>query len=115
MRQLRRLLPYLARHRRALVLGLACLLVTTGLSVASPWVLRNAVDDLTRAVTREKLWLYAGLLLGLVLLEGVFRYFMRMGLIRLSREIEFELRDDIFTHLTLLPPRFYQSQRVGDV
>jgi ATP-binding cassette subfamily B multidrug efflux pump len=115
MRQLRRLLPYLARHRRALLGGLACLLVTTGLAVASPWVLRYAVDDLTAGVTRAKLWLYAGLLLGLVLLEGVFRYFMRMVLIRLSREIERELRDDIYAHLTRLSARYYQSHRVGDV
>jgi ATP-binding cassette, subfamily B, multidrug efflux pump len=115
MRQLRRLLPYLARHRRVLIAGLLCLLMTTALSVASPWVLRHAVDDLAQAVTRQKLWLYAGLIMGLMLVEGVFRYLMRMGLIRLSREIEFELRDDIFAHLTLLPARFYQSQRVGDV
>ena len=54
MTHLRRLLPYLRRHRRPLVLGLVCLLLTTLLSVASPWVLRYAVDDLTHALTRGK-------------------------------------------------------------
>ena len=44
MRHLRRLLPYLARHRARLLGGTACLLVTTALSVASPWVLRHAID-----------------------------------------------------------------------
>ena len=72
-------------------------------SVASPWVLRHAVDDLTLAVTRDKLvalrrrssW-------ALVLVEGVFRYQMRMILIGISREIEYELRNDLFAHLTRL-------------
>ncbi|HET8648088.1 MAG TPA: ABC transporter ATP-binding protein, partial [Vicinamibacteria bacterium] len=115
MKHLRRLLPYLRRHRRALAGGIACLLVTTALSVASPWVLRYAVDDLTRALTRSKLLLYAGTLVGLVLVEGVFRYFMRLVLISTSRDIEYELRDDVFAHLTRLSAGYYHRHRVGDI
>ena len=69
--QLRRLLPGLARHRRALLWGLLALALTTAFSVAGPWVLRHAIDDLALAVTRQKLWLYAGLILALILVEGV--------------------------------------------
>lgn len=112
---LRRLRPHVLRHRRALVLGLLCLLATTALSVLSPWVLRHAVDDLALAVTRQKLWLYAGAILGLVSVEGAFRYGMRMLLIGVSREIEYDLRNDVYRHLTLLSPRYYQSNRVGEV
>jgi ATP-binding cassette subfamily B protein len=113
--QLRGLLPYLRRHRRALQRGLVFLLATTALSVLSPWVLRHAIDDLTLRVTREKLLLYAGVIVGVVLVEGVFRYYMRMVLIGLSREIEYELRNDLFAHLTRLPARYYQGQRIGDL
>ena len=112
---LRRLIPSLARHRRALVLGLLALLATTALSVANPWVLRLAIDDLTVAVTRGKLWLYAGTILGLAAVEGFFRYHMRMALIRVSREIEYDLRNDVFHHLTRLAPRYYQQNRIGEV
>jgi len=115
VRYLRRLLPYVRRHRARIAGGLLCLVLTTALSVASPWVLRYAVDDLTLRVTREKLWLYSGLIVGLVLLEGVFRYYMRMVLISVSREIEYELRGDLFAHLTRLSARYYQSHRVGDI
>lgn len=115
MRQLRRLLPYLSRHRAALARGLAALAATTLLQVASPWVLRHAIDDLTLQVTWRKLWLWAGLVVGLVLGEGVFRYWMRTILIGMSREMEYELRNDIFAHLTRLPARFYQQSRIGDV
>ena len=115
MRHLRRLLPYLRRHRARMAWGLLCLVLTTALSVASPWVLRYAIDDLTLKVTREKLWLYASAIVGLVLVEGVFRYYMRMVLISISREIEYEVRGDLFAHLTLLPARYFQSHRIGDI
>jgi ATP-binding cassette subfamily B protein len=98
-----------------MVLGLVCLLVTTALSVASPWVLRYAIDDLVREVTRGKLWVYSGLIVALVCLEGVFRYHMRMILIGISREIEYALRNDVFRHLATLPAAYYQSQRIGEV
>ncbi len=112
---LRRLLPGLARHRRLLLVGLLALALTTALSVASPWVLRHAIDDLASAVTRQKLWLYAGLVLALVATEGVFRYQMRMILIGLSREMEYELRNQVFEHLTRLSARYYQQSRIGEV
>ena len=112
---LRRLLPELARHRVRLLLGLLCLLATTGFSVANPWVLRHAIDDLALAVTRQKLWLYAGLIMALVSVEGFFRYQMRMILIGISREIEYELRNRVLHHLTLLPPGYYQRNRVGEL
>jgi ATP-binding cassette, subfamily B, multidrug efflux pump len=112
---LRRLLPSLSRHRRALSLGLFALFATTALSVAGPWVLRHAIDDLTAGLTRQKLWLYAGALLGLVGVEGFFRYQMRMVLIGVSREMEYDLRNEVFRHLTLLAPRYYQQNRIGEV
>jgi ATP-binding cassette, subfamily B, multidrug efflux pump len=115
MRQLRRLLPYLGRHRRGIQLGLLCLLFTTGLSVATPWVLRHAIDDLTVEVTRQKLYLYAGLIVAIVAVEGTFRFGMRSVLIGISREIEYELRNDLFVHLVRLSPRYYHHHRVGDI
>ena len=48
-------------------------------------------------------------------MEGVFRYQMRMVLIGVSREIEYELRNDVFRHLTRLAPRYYQQNRIGDL
>jgi ATP-binding cassette subfamily B protein len=115
MKSLRRLLPYVRHHRRALAWGLLSLLATTALSVASPWVLRHAVDDLTRSLTRSKLLLYSGLIVAVVLVEGVFRYFMRLVLISTSRQIEYELRDDLFAHLTRLSVAYYHRHRVGDI
>jgi ATP-binding cassette subfamily B protein len=112
---LRRLLPYLSRHRGQLVRGLTCLLLTTAASVANPWVLRHVVDDLTVEVTEQKLWWYAGVLLVLVAFGGVFRFLMRRILIGASRTMEYELRNEVFEHLTRLAPRYYQDHRIGEV
>ncbi|HJS58264.1 MAG TPA: ABC transporter ATP-binding protein [Vicinamibacteria bacterium] len=115
MKNLGRLLPYLRRCRGGIARGLVCLLVTTAFSVASPWVLRYAIDDISAELTRQKLWVYAGLIVVLMLIEGVFRYYMRTILIGISRELEYELRNDVFRHLTLLSARYYQERRVGDL
>jgi ATP-binding cassette, subfamily B, multidrug efflux pump len=114
-RHLRRLLPYLGRHRRGLAWGISCLLVRTALSIASPWVLRHAIDDLTAGVTHGKLWLYAALIMGIVVFEAFFLYLMRQVLIGISREVEFELRNDLYAHFTRLPARYYQGHRTGDL
>ncbi len=112
---LRRLLPELTRHRSRILLGLFCLLGTTGFSVANPWVLRHAIDDLTTSITSQKLWGYAGIILGLAAIEGFFRYQMRTILIGASREIEYELRNRMFDQLTRLAPGFFQRNRIGDL
>jgi ATP-binding cassette subfamily B multidrug efflux pump len=115
MKYLRRLAPHVRRHRKDLAWGLLCLALTTAFSVASPKVLGYGIDDLARQVTQRKLVGYSAVLVALVLVEGVFRYYMRVVLIGVSREIEYELRNDVFRHLTLLAPRYYQTNRVGDV
>jgi ATP-binding cassette subfamily B protein len=94
---------------------MSCLLVRTGLSIASPWVLRHAIDDLTAGVTHGKLWLYAALIMGIVVFEAFFLYVMRQVLIGISREVEFELRNDLYAHFTRLPARYYQGHRTGDL
>jgi ABC-type multidrug transport system fused ATPase/permease subunit len=66
----RRLLPYVNRYRRAFVLGLVCVISTTAFQLLTPWVLKHAIDDLTGGVTRQKLALYAGLLIGVSLARG---------------------------------------------
>jgi len=115
MRHLRYLLPYLLSHRAALLRGLLLLVGTSALAAASPWVLRLAVDDLTGAVTHGKLWFYASAIVALVAVEGLLRYGTRMTLIGVSREIEYELRRDLFGHLCRLPAAYYHRHRIGDL
>jgi ATP-binding cassette, subfamily B, multidrug efflux pump len=110
-----RLWPYVRRHRIPLSLGLACALASTAVSLAGPWVLKHAVDDLTVGVTMAKLGLYAALTLGIAVVGGVLRFLTRRILIGLSRHIEYDLRNDFFRHLERLPLGYYQSHRTGDL
>jgi ATP-binding cassette subfamily B protein len=112
---LRRLLPYVLRYRRQFVTGLACVLVTTSIQLLSPWVLKYAIDDLGRGVTRQKLAAYAALLLGIALVGGVFRYLMRRLIIGASRDIEYDVRSAFFARLQQMPLSYYQARRTGDL
>ncbi len=110
-----RLLPYVYRYRRQFVLGLVCVVITTAIQLLSPWVLKHAIDDLNGGVTRQKLALYAGLIIGIACVGAVFRYLMRRILIGASRDIEYDVRNDFFTRLQKMPLGYYQARRTGDL
>ena len=110
-----RLLPFLLRYKRAFLLGLACVVITTAIQLLSPWVLKNAIDDLNAGVTRGKLAMYAALLLAIALVGGAFRFLMRRILIGASRDIEYDLRNAFFARLQQMPLAYYQARRTGDL
>ena len=110
-----RLLPYVVRYRRAFALGLVCVVVTTAIQLLSPWILKHAIDDLTAGVTRTKLGLYAGLLLGIACIGGLFRYLMRRIMIGASRDIEYDMRNEFYARLQQMPLGYYQARRTGDL
>ena len=95
----RRLLGYLAPHRRSFLIGFTCAVLTTAISLASPWVLKHAVDDLATGVTLEKTRWYAAALFVLAAVGGVFRFLMRRVVIGASRSFEYQLRNDFFARL----------------
>jgi ATP-binding cassette, subfamily B, multidrug efflux pump len=115
MSPIRRLLVYVLRYRRDFLLGLACVIAATAIMLASPIVLRYAIDDLTRGVTAAKLFEYGAVLLGIGLTGGVFRFLMRRILIGASRQIEYDVRNDFFAHLQTLPLSYFQTHRTGDL
>jgi ATP-binding cassette subfamily B protein len=114
-KSLRPLLPYLKKYRADYARGAVCVLLLNGLWVLFPQVLRRAVDALNSGVTREKLATYSLLIIALVLAKGLFQFLTRWIVIGVSRDIEFDLRNDLFHHLELLSHRFYQRTRTGDV
>jgi ATP-binding cassette subfamily B protein len=83
--------------------------------VWSPWLVRQAVDHLQAGVPRATLARDAGLILLAVLLQGIFLFTMRMSLIRASRRMEYELRNDLFDHFARLPAAVYRTRKVGDL
>jgi ATP-binding cassette, subfamily B, multidrug efflux pump len=115
MSAFRRLLPFVFRYKQRFIIGLGCVVVTTAIQLLSPWVLKNAVDDLNRGVTRPKLALYATLLLVIAIIGGAFRYLMRRILIGASRDIEYDVRNTFFARLQQMPIAYYHARRTGDL
>jgi len=114
-KSLRPLLPYLKKYRRSYAVGAICVFCNNGIWILFPLVIRRAVDDLHLGVTRHKLFPYALLLLGVAAVKGIFQFLTRWILIGISREIEFDLRNDLFQHLEGLSYSYYQRTRTGDI
>jgi ATP-binding cassette, subfamily B, multidrug efflux pump len=111
----RRLLAYVLRYRRAFLAGLVCVVGTASVGLAAPWILKLAIDDLTRGVDVDKIRFYGAAVLGLAAVGGVFRFLMRRIIIGASRGIEYDLRNDFFAHLQRLDLAYFQHHRTGDL
>jgi ATP-binding cassette, subfamily B, multidrug efflux pump len=114
-KSLRPLLPYFKKYRRSYAVGTICVFLTNGIWILFPLVIRRAVDDLHLGVTRQKLGYYALALLAVAAAKGIFQFLTRWIVIGVSREIEFDLRNDLFRHLESLSYSYYQRTRTGDI
>ncbi len=115
LENLRPLAPYLWKYRRGLLLGSVSVLLHNGIWILFPQVIRRAVDDLTLGVNPEKLAIWASLLVAVALAKGIFQFLTRWVMIGISRDIEFDLRNDLFAHLEGLSYSYYQRTRTGDI
>jgi ATP-binding cassette subfamily B protein len=115
LKNLQPLFPYLKKYRVTLFWGALTVLFNNGIWVLFPQVIRRAVDDLNRGATREKFLTYALLLLAVAGTKGIFQFLTRWLMIGISREIEYDLRNDLFAHLESLPYSYFQKNRTGDI
>ena len=112
---IRRLWPYLWRYRRGFGLGLAALILKDFAAALQPLVIGRGVDSLTHGFALNKVLGFAGVLIGLSAIKGLFQFWMRVILIGASRDIEYDLRNDLFRHLITLSSDFYSRFRTGDI
>src|ERR1700747_2494645 len=112
---LRPLFPYLRRYRRDFAWGGLAVVISNAIWIFFPQVIRIAIDDLNQGVTRQKIFFYAGMLVGISAAKGVFLFLTRWIIIGISREIEFDLRNDLFRHLERQPPAYCQQHRTANI
>ena len=112
---LRPLFPYLRRYSREFVWGGVSVVISNAIWILFPQVIRIAIDDLNHGVTRQKILLYAGLLVLISAAKGVFLFLTRWIIIGISRDIELDLRNDLFRHLERQPAAYFQQHRTGDI
>ena len=109
MNHLKPLVPYLLGHKPALLFGLLTTVVSTLLALAQPYLIGSAIDALQHGRPAGDVYLIAGEILGLAALQGVFTFFVRYLINRVSRRVEYELRHDLFAHLQRMQQSFFQD------
>ena len=110
-----RLLGYLRRYRRQYFIGGLCLFGTATLVMWIPWWIREAVRTIEHGGALSDVTYYAVLIIAAAILQGVVRTYSRALIFNAGRNIEYDLRNDLFAHLQKLPPAFYHVQRTGDL
>ncbi|GIK21895.1 MAG: ABC transporter ATP-binding protein [Ignavibacteriota bacterium] len=85
------------------------------MTVILPILLKDAIDELQRNTTSAILLKYAGLIVGTSIVGGIFRYSIRQTIIVVSREIEYDLRGDFWSHIQKLPLRYFQNNSTGNI
>jgi ATP-binding cassette subfamily B multidrug efflux pump len=115
-KSLRPLFPYLKKYWRGFAWGALCVLLLNGISVQFPRVLGMAINYLDKGGRGlGRLGLYAFLIAAIALSKGVFQFLTRWIVIGISRDIEFDLRNDMFRNLERLSFPYYQRNRTGDI
>ena len=115
LKNLRPLLPYLKRYRWSYVAGTVCVLVSNGAWVLFPQIIYKAIDGLKQGFTRHALAVLAFKLLAVFAVRAVFMFLTRWILIGISRDVEFDMRNDIFARLETFSYSYYQRMRTGDI
>jgi len=112
---IRPLFPYMRRYKRDFFWGGLSIVLSNAIAVLFPLVVAMVIDGLNTGVTKRKILIYSGLLLSVTAAKGVFLFLARLILIGISRDIEFDLRNDLFTQLEKQPASYYHRNRTGDI
>jgi ATP-binding cassette subfamily B multidrug efflux pump len=115
MKNLRTLLKYFAKYKNKLFLGFVFILLSNAGSVYVPLLLKDSINALQHNATDAQLLRYALFIVGASLFAGVFRFLIRETIIVVSREIEYDLRRDFWSHIQRLPIRFFQNNSTGNI
>jgi ATP-binding cassette subfamily B multidrug efflux pump len=111
---LKRLWPYLKKYRRRMLFGILCVMGSNAMAVVSPWVLKLAIDTLS-AGRHQGYGRFAWAILGATVIQGMFLFLMRRVMIGVSRDIEYELRNDLYAHMQVLSSSYYNKMYTGDL
>jgi len=115
MKNLRRAAPYYRPYRLQFAAGLLIVLASAALSSVIPWLLRRAIDAIGAGAPMSNIWKLSGLIVLAALIGGAFRYGMRELINGISRWMEYDLRNDLFTHLETLDAAYFAQTRTGDI
>jgi len=110
-----RLKGYLKRYRRYYFAGSICVFFGSLATLVHPMILGYVIDSLRKEVSWNRI-IYPGVIIIVVeAIGGIFKYFMRQTIIKSSRYIEFDMRNDLFAALQRQSASYFQRIKTGDV
>ncbi|HMM80453.1 MAG TPA: ABC transporter ATP-binding protein [Pyrinomonadaceae bacterium] len=115
MTPLKKFWRYVRPYRGTILIGVGCILVSMSFGLLIPYLVGQAVDDLTGGITWNKVIFYPLIILGINGASGIFLFLQRRLLINTSRHIEFDMREDFYAALVDQPLEYFQENRVGDL
>ena len=115
MKNLRIVAPYYKPYRIPFTAGLLIVVASSAITSVIPWLLRRAIDAITAGAPLSTIWKLSGLIVLAAIVGGAFRYGMRELMNGVSRWIEYDLRNDLFTHLETLDTAYFAQTRTGDI
>lgn len=113
--RLKPLTPYLRRYWKSLAWGGVAVILYNTIKVMIPLVIGHAIDDMQHGLTEAKILHHGLRLLVIAVFSAIFLYTTRQVIIGASREIEFDMRNDLFANLERQSPEFYHTHRTGDI
>ena len=106
---------YLRPHRRQVLQGAAALVVVNLLSVSIPLLVRRVIDDLQDGFALGDVLAQAALIVALASVMGAVRLYSRMLVFGVGRQVEADLKQQIFDHLLLQEPGWVQTTGSGEL
>jgi len=97
------------------VTGVVLIVISAALAATVPWFVRRALDGIRAGAPLRSIWLLGAAMVGVSLVGGVGRFWMRELLNGMSRWIEYDLRNDLFRNLEGLDATYYSRVRTGDL
>ena len=124
MKELKRLNNFLLKYKWRLILGLIITVVSRVFSLVTPRLVGDSmtsienylnIESVTPDELKEVLFTNIILIIGASLISGFFTFLMRQTIINVSRFIEFDVKNQIFSHYQSLDQLFYKKNRTGDL
>ena len=106
---------YVLKYKWKFILGSFFVILTNIFKVINPRIVKRAIDALETNFELSQIYQYAIMIVVISVLQGIFLFLMRKTIIVASREIEFDLRNDLLWKLEQLTSTFYNKMPTGDI
>ncbi len=115
MEDLRKFALYFRKYKLQLTIGIACIFGSVVAGLFIPLIVGQAVDANWTEISWSKLTISAAKVLGASLISGLFLFLQRRILIGMSRNVEYDMRQEFYRHLVHQPLSFFHEHRTGDL